>query len=455
MAGTRLKWQGCIVTDEPERAAALSGFGAPEVRYRTVSVQALVSGGMSDPIPSVVLIADALPPEIDCEIVRKMNPGSVVVQVVSERGAVPPVMADAQYPDAVVYYPVDDKILSWTWGTVRRLLVRQRVEDDTRVLLQKAKTALSAYRRRNGRSDATTLKEREMLQHSLKQITLMTEERDRLEEKLAGVLKKQLADTDRLVDLLPDFLESRWPTHRGHSRKTQEIAVSLSHHLGMSEAMQRVIGNAARLHDIGLLGVTDPLLSDADLEDRAKQQFLAGAPERAARFLEGFSQFREEAQLIRYMREHVDGTGLPKGLKGKRIPLGSRILAVSEFFDERVNRNEQMSGPEALALMESLTGTRFDPRVIHALHQYLNRHPAHPDDRTLELKLYELKPGMRLATGIFAESGAKLVAGDTVLTEAAIAHLAKYNQDSPLEEMVFIRVEHGLQEAMQPHDGGM
>ncbi len=60
-------------------------------------------------------------------------------------------------------------------------------------------------------------------------------------------------------------------------------------------------------------------------------------------------------------------------------------------------------------------------------------------DRIQELSIHELKPGMKLAKGIFTCSGAKLLPINTMLTEQTITKMAHYNQTEPLEEMIYVK----------------
>ena len=75
----------------------------------------------------------------------------------------------------------------------------------------------------------------------------------------------------------------------------------------------------------------------------------------------------EEKIMIRHHHERYDGGGYPDGLKGKGIPLGSRILAVADSFDamnsERAYR-PALSSEKVIAELEASRGTQFDPEII-------------------------------------------------------------------------------------------
>jgi len=66
-------------------------------------------------------------------------------------------------------------------------------------------------------------------------------------------------------------------------------------------------------------------------------------------------------------QENWDGSGYPKGLKGEEIPLNSRIISIVEYYDSNINgyyNNKPLSKEDALSLIKSKAGTKFDPMLI-------------------------------------------------------------------------------------------
>lgn len=87
------------------------------------------------------------------------------------------------------------------------------------------------------------------------------------------------------------------------------------------------------------------------------------------------------ASIIRAHQEKYDGTGYPDGLRGAEIPLGARILAVADAYgaiiDERVYKPAR-SHEEAVAELRRCAGTQFDPQVVEAFLQVLERDTVLP-----------------------------------------------------------------------------
>lgn len=73
--------------------------------------------------------------------------------------------------------------------------------------------------------------------------------------------------------------------------------------------------------------------------------------------------------MVRHHHELYDGTGYPDGLKGERIPLGARVLAVADTFDAMTSSRSYRSAvsvDEALSEISKCAGTQFDPAVVAA-----------------------------------------------------------------------------------------
>ncbi|MBN1353507.1 MAG: HD domain-containing protein, partial [Candidatus Omnitrophica bacterium] len=79
--------------------------------------------------------------------------------------------------------------------------------------------------------------------------------------------------------------------------------------------------------------------------------------------------------IIKYHHENYDGTGYPSGLKGSRIPIGARILAIADVYDALTSRRayrEAYSHNKAIEIMKKDCGKKFDPEVFKKFVQITN-----------------------------------------------------------------------------------
>ena len=84
----------------------------------------------------------------------------------------------------------------------------------------------------------------------------------------------------------------------------------------------------------------------------------------------------EGIAVVRSHHERWDGAGYPDGLRGEQIPLGARIIFVTDAYDamtsDRIYRPRR-SSEAALAELERCAGTQFDPGIVAAFAEELGQ----------------------------------------------------------------------------------
>ncbi len=180
---------------------------------------------------------------------------------------------------------------------------------------------------------------------------------------------------DRLVRMENDVvralvraLELAHPHLTGHSERVASYAVAVGCELGLSKATLRGLRIAAALHDIGMLGLPNELLTIAPLNPQQWQQ-IQQHPRLSVQLVRRIRRFRELTVWIECHHERWNGTGYPYGWQGEQIPLPARILAVAEAFDgmrTEMPYRPALSEQHAVELIRQGAGTLFDPRVVEA-----------------------------------------------------------------------------------------
>jgi putative two-component system response regulator len=78
---------------------------------------------------------------------------------------------------------------------------------------------------------------------------------------------------------------------------------------------------------------------------------------------------RMGAMIAMTHHEKWDGSGYPKGLRAKQIPLAGRITALADVFDALTSERpykEAFSTDHANGIIEQGRGNHFDPEVVDA-----------------------------------------------------------------------------------------
>lgn len=157
-----------------------------------------------------------------------------------------------------------------------------------------------------------------------------------------------------------------------HVIRMSHYSMLLARALGMSEYEAELLLNAAPMHDIGKIGIPDHILLKPGKLDAEEWKIMRRHPAIGAEIIgKHKSQLLEWARTIALTHhEKWDGSGYPKGLAGKDIPLIGRIVAVADVFDAlTTERPYKKAWPvqEALTYIEDQSGRHFDPELVKLL----------------------------------------------------------------------------------------
>lgn len=186
--------------------------------------------------------------------------------------------------------------------------------------------------------------------------------------------------------------EKKDPHTKRHSINVARLSEEIAREMLLEDEEIEKIVSAAKLHDIGKIGIADKILEKGKYENLTKEEFeeIRRHSETGHKVMSRISWYKDESDMVYYHHEWFDGSGYPKGLRGEEIPIGARILALSEAYDAMATqRSYRDSLPEEFILeeVESKKGTQFDPQVVDALLSLIKR------KKTEKIKLTESKNG--------------------------------------------------------------
>jgi len=217
--------------------------------------------------------------------------------------------------------------------------------------------------------------------HRIRRTLELEDYRINLEKRLVEQLQKVTEIQDNIIITLANMIESRDGTTGEHVKRTSEycrflISKLLEKHIYIEELTAEkadIICKAAPMHDIGKITVDDYILRKQGKLTEQEYELMKNHPTAGAELIAAnlsaltSAEFTNVAQdMARCHHEHWDGSGYPRGLSGKDIPLCARILAVADVYDaltaERPYK-EPMSTEQALEIMLNQTGY-FEPELL-------------------------------------------------------------------------------------------
>jgi len=154
-----------------------------------------------------------------------------------------------------------------------------------------------------------------------------------------------------------------------HVRRVAVYALILGEAAGLDEHTLHSVERVALFHDIGKLhGALTDIFHDPRKLTPEERRAVMTHPQRGAEVLSPLSPFYPDLPKgVLAHHERWDGTGYPRGLKGKRIPLTARVVTIADSFDAITYRrrySHARSFKEATGAIAEGKGTQFDPELV-------------------------------------------------------------------------------------------
>jgi response regulator RpfG family c-di-GMP phosphodiesterase len=189
--------------------------------------------------------------------------------------------------------------------------------------------------------------------------------------------KAHLRDlTVSMVETLVTAMEARNIFQRGHSARVAEIAASIAEYLGLAPDVVEDVRIAARLHDVGNIGIREGVLNKPGALDPDEYAHVKEHVRIGVEILQPLRHIERAVVFVGDHHEHWDGTGYPHARSGEHISVGGRILAACDAFDSLTSRRayrESIAPEAAVEELKKAVGTRLDPRVYEALRVVVKR----------------------------------------------------------------------------------
>jgi len=167
--------------------------------------------------------------------------------------------------------------------------------------------------------------------------------------------------------VLAHTLEEKDPYTSGHSERVCYYSDSVSKHLSFEPKDRTELQIASYLHDIGKIGISNRFINKKGTLSSTDWAIIKQHSNKSIELLAPLKLSSNILSFIQHHHEHYDGTGYPDGLAGEQIPIGARIIAISDAYDSMTSNRpyrKSLSPEEARDELKSCSGKQFDPELI-------------------------------------------------------------------------------------------
>lgn len=274
----------------------------------------------------------------------------------------------------------------------------------------------------------------ELTQQQERIIKSRTEELQQTADQLDMAYEELKESYFQCIPLLASLVDLNEKNKKGHAKRVAAITDLISAQMKLSTADQRLFHISALVHDIGKIGIDQDIQRKSiDKMSRGeliiyKQHTLIGESA-----LMAFDPIQQAAHIVRSHHERYDGQGFPNKLTGELIPLGARIIAVANDYDNLLLPNNftgsAMSDQQAYQVIIKESGKRYDPEVVTAFDYAYDKILAiHAKNMQITLPVNQLKPGMALCNDLINHHGIVMLAAGRTLTESLIEKLSQFEE---------------------------
>lgn len=191
--------------------------------------------------------------------------------------------------------------------------------------------------------------------------------------RLSDALRRLESTQDVLV-ALANAVDAKDPQTEHHCGRVAERAVDLAGLLGLPPEQVEAVGYGAVLHDVGKIGIPDGVLTKPGRLTDAERVEMQRHPIVGAEILAPLRLGSTVGPIVRAHHERWDGGGYPDRLRGEEIPIGARIVAVTDAYDAMTHDRPyraRLAEDEARAELLRHAGAQFDPQLIELFLDYL------------------------------------------------------------------------------------
>jgi len=186
-------------------------------------------------------------------------------------------------------------------------------------------------------------------------------------DQLQAAMSSLERSYDMTLEGFGDALALKNAETEGHSKRVTAFTIAIARALGLPREQINVVARGAFLHDIGKMALPDRVLLKPGKLDADETVMMREHCDHGYKIVKKIPFLSEAAEIVYAHHERFDGSGYPRGLKGKEIPLGSRIVAVANTLDSITSDLPYRAARSLQAAREEIakwSGRQFDPEIV-------------------------------------------------------------------------------------------
>ncbi|MEJ2354979.1 MAG: HD domain-containing protein [candidate division WOR-3 bacterium] len=187
------------------------------------------------------------------------------------------------------------------------------------------------------------------------------------------VLKEAITNSLPSVEEYVDSVEKRVGQHQ---KNVAKISEALADYLGLSLKEKLALRAASKLHDVGKICIPSEILNKPGSLTQLEYDIAQFHSYISFRVLSKVRVMEDAARMVLQHHERIDGSGYPQGIRGDKIDIGAKILAVADVLEAMTaSQPYRFSHDLKKTLEEILTGRgkQYDPDVVDACMELFER----------------------------------------------------------------------------------
>jgi len=169
------------------------------------------------------------------------------------------------------------------------------------------------------------------------------------------------------LNVLGDAIAKRDSDTNAHNYRVTIYAITLGEKVGLNKKQIQMLVKGAFLHDVGKIGISDNILLKPGKLTAEEFEVMKKHVPYGVEIIENSQWIKEAQEVVECHHEKFDGSGYPKGLNGREIPIVARVFAIVDVFDALTSERpykKPFSLEKSMQIIQEGTGNHFDPDLV-------------------------------------------------------------------------------------------